>query len=294
MARMRTRLGMRLRRRPRLDAPFNLLLLTYDSCRYDVLAAAATPVVDSYAEIVPAQSPANFTYAAHQAFFAGMLPNATDALPFHNRFVHQLVRLGLRAEPGHPALLTVASDRTLVAGLREAGWQTVGAGAMDWFQQRSLTEDFERFRYTGVDAAGQIAYVLGELDAARPFFAFVNFGETHTPFDYAGKPRPAPPEEHTSPRRMSWPPREHGPAGREHPAWAHQREAAEFLDRQLPSLFERLPGNTVVVLCGDHGEAMGEDGYLGHGVNHPTVLTVPLAIFRLDRAPLAGADTLAP
>src|SRR6187200_2470171 len=59
----------------------NFLLLTYDSCRYDVLAAAQTPVLDSFARIVPAQTPASYTYAAHMSFFVGILPNASEDLP---------------------------------------------------------------------------------------------------------------------------------------------------------------------------------------------------------------------
>lgn len=278
-------------RTPRQPAvPFNLLLLTYDSCRYDVLAEAHTPVLDSYAPIVRAQTPSNFTYAAHQAFFVGMLPNAREPLPYYNRFRAQLVRLGVTAawHPDRTALMQVDGTRSIVAAFRRLGFQTVGTGAMEWFRQETLCEDFARFRFTGTDAGAQIAYILGELDVAKPFFAFVNFGETHSPFAYEGKARPAEEHELPSAQNMEWPPvQKDGPVGREHPAWAHQREAAEFLDRQLPSLFDALPGNTVVVLCGDHGEAMGEDGFEGHGVNHPTVLEVPLSIFRLDRQPLS-------
>jgi arylsulfatase A-like enzyme len=51
-------------------------------------------------------------------------------------------------------------------------------------------------------------------------------------------------------------------------------------------LFDALPGDTVVVLTADHGDCFGEDGYWGHGVHHPLVYEVPLAIFRLDRQPL--------
>lgn len=63
-------------------------------------------------------------------------------------------------------------------------------------------------------------------------------------------------------------------------------EAVEFLDTRLQRLFVGLPGHTIVVLCGDHGEAFGEDGYWGHAVNHPTVQEVPIAIFRLNGAPV--------
>ena len=41
--------------------------------------------------------------------------------------------------------------------------------------------------------------------------------------------------------------------------------------------------------CGDHGECFGEDGYWGHGINHPKVFEVPLGIFRLDHRPIEAA-----
>ena len=71
----------------------SFLLLTYDSCRYDVMRDARTPVLDRYAsEVLPGQTPANFTYAAHHAFFAGMLPHVAEPRPYYNRFVRQLWR----------------------------------------------------------------------------------------------------------------------------------------------------------------------------------------------------------
>lgn len=251
-----------------------------------MLADARTPVLDSYSEVVPAQAPANFTFASHQAFFVGMLPNATADVPYCNRFRKQL--LGLcevgEGQVARDSLKQVPSSWDLVRGLRDEGFQTVGAGAMNWFRQQSLTAGFERFRFTGRDADAQIEFLLDSLDVRRPFFGFVNFGETHAPYTFRGNPDPCPVDVRA--RRMSWPPREEEPAGRDNPAYAHQMAAAEFLDGCLPRLFADLPGDTVVILTADHGDCFGEDGYWGHGVNHPKVLEVPLAIFRLDRKPV--------
>lgn len=265
----------------------NFLLLTYDSCRYDVLVDARTPVLDSYCEIVSAQAPANFTFASHQAFFVGILPNADEDLPYYNRFRRQL--LGL-LEVGNPniakeAHTRVASSWNLVRGLRDQGFQTVGAGAMNWFRQEALTGCFESFRFTGRDAEGQVDYLLETLDPERPFFGFINFGETHHPYTFSGNGERCPVDVRA--RRMAWPPRvEDGPTGRENPAYRWQVAAAEFLDGCLPRLFAALPGETVVILTADHGECFGEDGYWAHGVNHAKVFEVPLAIFRLDRKPI--------
>ena len=130
----------------------------------------------------------------------------------------------------------------------------------------------------------QIDYRLRELDPAKPFFGFINFGETLDPFDFRGKTQPGPVR--IQARSMPWPPVESGPVGRDHDAYWHQVQAIEFLDGELERLFAALPQNTVVVICGDHGECLGEDGYWGHGIGHPKVFEVPLAIFRLDRRPI--------
>jgi hypothetical protein len=220
------------------------------------------------------------------AFFVGILPNVDDPVPHYNRFTRQLIGL---AEVGETkvvekAQLQLRSEWNLLCGLRELGYRTIGAGAMNWFRQKSLTFGFEAFRFTGTDADAQIDFLLDEIDPGRPFMGFINFGETHAPFDFAGKSEPCPVDVRA--RVMEWPPREVGPVGRESPAFDHQVLATEFLDRRLPRLFSALPANTLVVLCADHGECFGEDGYWGHGVSHPMVHEVPLAIFRLDGRPI--------
>ena len=265
-----------------MDSP-NVLLLTYDSCRYDVLVAADTPVLDSHAEVVAAQAPGNFTFASHQAFFVGILPNSPAPLPYFNRFERQLMGLANAGavRVARDARLLLSSERNLVHAFREAGYATIGTGAMDWFRLTTLREGFERFRFTGTDAGRQVDYVLDSLPGDRPFFGFVNFGETHAPYDYAGKRSPCPVDVFA--RRIVWPPRQEGAVGRDNPAFAHQVEAAEFLDGQLGRLLDGVPPETLVVLCADHGDCFGEDGFWGHGFNHPKVLEVPLAIFRADR-----------
>ncbi|HET6865010.1 MAG TPA: sulfatase-like hydrolase/transferase [Solirubrobacteraceae bacterium] len=273
---------------PSLPSSPSFLLLTLDSCRYDVMCDARTPVLDRYVgEFLPAQTPANFTYAAHHAFFAGILPHVPEPRAYYNRFVRQLFAL-TKAGEGHRvtdrALKAVHSGSNLVSGLRDSGYQTVGAGAMNWFQQDALTRWFEKFTFTDTNADAQIDFLLEELDVSSPFFGFINFGETHDPFYYKGKETQIPFP--VQARLMEWPPREEGKIGRNSEPYWHQVEALEFLDGRLGRLFEAIPDETIVIVCGDHGEAFGEDGYWGHAVNHPKVHEVPLAIVRLDGAPL--------
>src|SRR5438309_5568499 len=104
----------------------DVLMVTLDTLRYDVACAAlASGRTPNLARVLPGgaweerHSPGNFTYAAHQAFFAGFLPTP--------------------ARPGkHPRLFAVrfpgsetTADRTcafdapdIVAGLAPRGYHT--------------------------------------------------------------------------------------------------------------------------------------------------------------------------
>lgn len=222
------------------------------------------------------------------AMFQGMLPNSPDNHPYLNRFVRQLtgvVGVG-GTEVVKNCLLPVQSDVSLLEGYKQQGYKIIGAGAMNWFQQEPLRKDFDEFLFTGTNARKQIEFIHEKLPTDQPFFAFINFGETHAPFSYEGKPEPCPVDVRA--RLINWPPRQKfgSKVGRKSQAFEHQMEAAEYLDKQLPVLFSKLPKDTVVIVCGDHGEAFGEDGYWGHGHNHRSVLEVPLTIFRLDGASL--------
>ena len=69
-----------------------------------------------------------------------------------------------------------------------------------------------------------------------------------------------------------------------------------FTDQLIGRLLERLgepdlASRTVVVVTSDHGEALGEDGLVGHGFLHETNLLVPLIIATPDGL---GAGTTLP
>lgn len=88
----------------------------------------------------------------------------------------------------------------------------------------------------------------------RLSFLFVNVSATHTPhFGYL--------------------------AGASEDSWESQSAALSYADGQLGRLFDALPehGSWLVLMCGDHGEAFGEDGHNGHGIAHPAVWSVPYA-----------------
>jgi membrane-anchored protein YejM (alkaline phosphatase superfamily) len=267
----------------------NLIMLTYDSCRYDTLCQASTPVLDSYSKIYEAYSPATYTYPAHLSFFCGILPHVADPIPYYNRFVKQLIAIrdigdGITNDE-HADYTFILNQRSqnIVSGLRNAGYYTVGSAGASWFSKRSLTFGFNDFHYKNhARGRDQIDLILGSIKAKnRKFFAFINFMETHTPYMHYEDAT----YHMTARTKMTWPPQpnehERGYGKKLHQA---QIQAAEYLDTCLPLLFDELPANTLVALFGDHGEAFGEDGYWGHGVHHTSVLKVPMCIFSLDKS----------
>lgn len=267
----------------------NLVMLTYDSCRYDTMVQAKTPVLDRYSTVYKAYSPATYTYPAHLSFFCGILPGISEPIPYYNRFVKQLVALQgvgdgiVDTEKDENSIVIGNREHNIVSGLAKAGYYTVGSAGANWFAKEALQVGFQDFHFTShAKAMVQIELILEAItknSTGRPFFAFINFMETHTPYMHYGD------DEYfmTARTKMSWPPAykstDDAYAETLHRA---QISAAEHLDACLPSLFGQIPANTTVLLLGDHGEAFGEDGYWGHGIYHRVIMEVPISIFSLQ------------
>jgi len=62
-------------------------------------------------------------------------------------------------------------------------------------------------------------------------------------------------------------------------SWQSQAAALTYADEHLGRLVDGLTGKKrwLIIMCADHGDAFGEDGYHGRGIAHPTVLNVPFA-----------------
>ncbi len=275
----------------------NFLLVTYDSCRFDAYQAAKTPVMDAHVLARQAYAQATYTFAAHASMFQGMLPHVFDEEEYYNRFIKQMWRVQhrKRAEAG---VNMPPGTKSVVHGFNQLGYFTCGTGAMGWFRNNhQLLEFWQAFQWTGIDARRQVDWTRQQLSgqAGRPFFAFINFGETHSPYKFdqakgsgaglegnaiarerhqAGKIRDCHQESASFDAAM----------------WQMQVDCIEFLDGRMGELFDffdAIGRDVTVVMCGDHGECFGEAGLYGHGFYHPKVMEVPLAIFRYQAKKLA-------
>jgi hypothetical protein len=249
----------------------DIAFVVLDTLRYDVardaLRAGRTP---NLAAILPGgqwemrHTPGNFTFPAHQAFFAGFLP--TPATP------GQHPRLFAARFPGSGTTTgeTYAFDAPdIVAGLANVGYHTLCIGGVDFFNSLSalgsvLPGYFAESHWNpelGVSGRRSTerqvrlaAKRLGEIPRGRRVFLFLNVSAIHPP-NYFFLP------------------------GAKDDSLATHAAALAYVDGHLPLLFSALRrrGPSLLIICSDHGTAYGEDGYWGHRLSHPIIWTVPYA-----------------
>lgn len=255
----------------RVVGTHDIALITLDTLRFDVardlLAAGRTPAL---ASVLPAggweerHSPGSFTYAAHQAFFAGFLP--TPKAPGRHP---RLLALRFEGSETTAPATKVLDAPDIVTGLAREGYRTACIGGVGFFNKQNplgnvLPSLFQESYWSpelGVtnprSTERQVALaeeILGRTPPEARVFLFMNISALHQP------------------NRFYLP-------GADRDSLASHAAALEYVDSCLPRLFDALArrGPALCVLCSDHGTAYGEDGYAGHRLAHPVVWTVPYA-----------------
>lgn len=256
----------------------DVLFITIDSLRYDVafnaLNGGMTPAL---ADALPGrgwdmrETPGNFTYAAHQAFFAGFLPVPPDNPRQPRLFACKFTGSETIDED---TLVFDAPD--IVSGFAKAGYHTVCIGGVGFFSKQnplgsvlpSLFMESHWSTQTSVTSTNSTESqvllarsVMNRLPVDKRIFMFINISATHQP---TGIFAPGSPKVDT-PQTQAY--------------------ALAYADKHLGSLFKsmRKRAPTLTIICADHGTSFGENGYYGHRNNHPSVLTVPYAEFVLER-----------
>ncbi len=283
----------------RADPAPNVLIVVMDTtradrCSFNGYDRPTTPRLEQFARDAvvysDAWSPASWTGPAHASLFTGLRP---DHHGFHNAGTAQFD----------------AAHATLAEVLRKQGWATGCFTNNPWVSKEfGLTQGFDLdvaffrdanrptpwARETHRQAAG---WMEARAREGKPFFAFVNDMEPHAPYDpptefarrlLRGSPDPdlvdavrqiAPPR--TAALSLSSP-------GLTAPTLAilsdlYDAEIA-CLDAEIGTLLDRmrksgLLDQTLVVVVGDHGEGLGDHGWLEHAVFlHRELLRVPLIV----------------
>jgi arylsulfatase A-like enzyme/Flp pilus assembly protein TadD len=253
-------------RPPRRVPGLSVLLITIDTLRADALGAygragAETPWIDRLAaggvRFDRAHAHSVMTLPSHANLLSGQYP------------LHHGVRdnSGFRFPAGTPTMATL---------LKAQGWRTAAfVSAFPLESRFGLGSGFEVYDDRFGAAEEHTAFLMPErpgritVEAARRWlgehrsertFCFVHLYEPHFPYD--------PPEPFASRFRTE-------------PYHGEVAAADAALEPLLRPLLEAGgQGRTLVVLTGDHGEALGEHGELTHGVfAYEGTLRVPLIFF---------------
>ena len=260
----------------------DILFVTLDTLRYDVAdelcATGRTPHLKA---LLPGgrwelrHTPGSFTYATHQAFFAGFLPTpAAPAVGDKHERLFALRFEGSQTTGGRTCVLDAAD---IVSGLRGRGYHTACIGGVGFFNKKnalgsvfpSLFDESHWSTEMGVtdpaSTENQVALckqLLARTPAGQRLFLFVNVAALHQPNHFYLAD---------------------GNAGTGDTIESHAA-ALEYVDGALAPLFEafRQRNQTLCIVCSDHGTAYGDDGYRGHRLAHPAVWNVPYAEFILS------------
>jgi len=274
------------------DRPYNLLVVTLCAVRADHLApwgytGGSTPTIDALAAggvvFENAWTSATYTLPSHASLLTGLLPRHVGVIgvddtlgPAYPTLPEVLGAYGYHSVAYAP----VASRASFRSGEGlERGFDTFVEGG-------SVTRDTKAF--DAIAAAGQ------------PYFALAHFKDAHPPY-VAGREGEA-----EDPRVVEWGQRGRaGGPGDADPWFVAQIEADPGLRDRINALYDHaltqvdaslralldgldargLLDHTVVVVVGDHGQALGEEGQIGHqGLLMPEVLHVPLLIRLPDGA----------
>ena len=269
----------------------NILFMTLDTLRldvaYDAMRQGLTPNLKSVlpnGEWEHRHTPGSFTFAAHQAFFAGFLP--TPAAPGQHARLFAAKFLGSETTMEQTCVFD-APD--IVSGLRDRGYYSICVGGVGFFNKQTplgnvLPSLFDESHWTpelGVtnrdSTEKQIDVAIeslsrcdvakdaanGAISKSKKAFLFINISALHQPnCIYAENARASGIDQDTP---------------------ATQAAALHYVDSQLPRLFDTLKqrGPTFCILTSDHGTAYGEDGHTGHRIGHSVVWDVPYGEFEL-------------
>jgi arylsulfatase A-like enzyme/lipoprotein NlpI len=254
--------------RHRRVAP-DVILITIDTLRADSLGFAGnTRVKTPYLDSLAARGVVFTNAHAHNVV---TLPSHTNILTGLYPYQH-----GMRDNAG---FVLDAKHATLGAMMKSAGYATgafVSAFPLD--SRFGLNAGFDVYDDQYREASNPLDFVVQErpaeetLASARTWYAstagkkflWVHLYDPHAPYD--------PP----APFRDQY---------RDAPYLGEIAYVDQQLSRFLQPILEAHP-NTVVVITGDHGEALGDHGEQTHGLfAYEATLKVPLLIIDPDRAP---------
>lgn len=286
-----------------INEKYNVCLITLDSLRFDVAKSAKLPFLSSISQRpVKAETDGTYTYPAHHALFTGRMPRRYDQKEIIKGF-----KTIWRPEDSksHKTHLVTTTKATIMEHYRSLGYQVLGVGGVQFFNPdltcNLLPLQFEEYAYFGPNKnipepqliprtksqlpSCNIEHIANRLQQDRSFFLFINFSETHTPYDVPNTIINEQYEQTVSKYYAATQTKKRYPVNNLPLSTKErlflmdaQKNALEWVDSQLAVLFANLPRSLpkLTLIMADHGEEFGEHGRYGHGYPSPQVMQIPL------------------
>ncbi|HNQ79996.1 MAG: sulfatase-like hydrolase/transferase [Acidobacteriota bacterium] len=257
--------------RGKTEAGINVLLVTMDTTRADRLgcygyAKALTPRLDALASagvrFDRAYAQAPLTLPSHCSLMTGTVPAYHRV--HNNGFYYLDPRRTTLAEilkkDGYATAAFVSSFTVDSRFGLDQGFDVYD----DDFQEGEILKSFRSER-TADKVYESFARWLDE-NAGRKFFCWLHFFDPHLPYQ--------PPSDFRHPRSDS-------------PYDAEIAYMDEFIGKSIDALRRNgVLGRTLIVLCGDHGEGLGERKEIDHGLFlYDNTVRVPLIMYWENRLP---------
>ena len=279
------------------ELPPHVIVITMDTLRADALGCYgagpdASPEIDRFARgatrFAEAISTAPWTVPSHASLFTGLYPFEHGAISF---LVDEMVDNVTPLAPEH---------LTLAEALAEAGYRSAGFVANTVYLQPryGLSQGFEEWvvaRQPARDLSRQALEWLDECqaqDAKGPCLLFLNFIDTHRPYNVEALPG----EEEYDPKdfpaltldRLIDAVMVRGESGEAQARIVREQYARALrnLDLALGAFFDALRerglfDSSLIVLTSDHGEYFGEHGLVEHSKDvYQPGLAIPLILHR--------------
>ncbi len=281
----------------------NLVLILTDTTRRDRLAPyggpATTPRLDAFAReaivFTAAESQAPWTKPSIASLFTGLVPSA------HGVISHPELRgRAARAAGGERVVesdVLAASHTTLAEALSAAGYETAAFVSNPWLKRElGFAQGFQTYEDAFADnttpgekvTRAGLDWLRSRPDASRPYFLYLHYMDAHSPFhgvpraslearwaDIEADDRPVSPASQQQIAKLALDERrrplvEQGlPANLALMELVYDEGVAHF-DRAFGGFLDGFAGQpgaeeTAIVVTSDHGEALHEHGWLGHG-----------------------------
>ncbi len=269
--------------------PRNLVLITYDSCRFDSVTAATAPNLHKLGQLQKRYAYASWTAPSHYTFLMGLVPHLSPSHVYASEvYKEDFAKWGMRLDIDDLEFASFLPHLSLPRILKSYGYRTVGRVSMPVLNPHTaINVGFDDYKLmpNHNDFAGMVADA--EFSRTQPSFYFFNLGETHYPYMLDDPALPHISGLHGVAKSLA---RGEDAGGRfeemqieeffnpDFMKSLHNQQIAcvEYLDGLLGHLIDKAPRDTWFMVMGDHGEAFGEDGYFGHGpVMHEKVFEVP-------------------